>query len=134
MGLDELRLMDASFAKDKEIEEVFVIGSLKTWERVPGLPIRNCADISNNLVPRGTKVNTVDVKAKAFFERLYLVPGLRKNESFVTSPSAPDYFSIFLVSMIRQVIWPSPGTLIHLWSLKVRFVETNVPKDNTFGI
>jgi len=55
MGLAELRLMDASFAKDKKIEEVFVIGSLKIWGRVPELPIRNCADISNNLVPRGTR-------------------------------------------------------------------------------
>ena len=44
--------------------------------RVPGLPIRNCAGISNNLVPRGTEVSTVDVTAKTIFERLYLVPGL----------------------------------------------------------
>jgi len=57
--------------------------------RVLGLPIRNCADISNNLVPRGTKVSAIDVKAKAFFERLCLVPGLRKIVPFVTSPSAP---------------------------------------------
>jgi len=27
-------------------------------------------------VPRGTKVSAIDVKAKTFFERLYLVPGL----------------------------------------------------------
>jgi len=78
--------------------------------RVPGLPIRTCADISNNLVPRGTKVSATNVEAKAFFERLYLVPGLRKIAPFVTMPSAPtsphlsicDYFSI-LVQFFSRV-------------------------------
>jgi len=97
--------------------------------RVPELPVRNCADISNNLVPRGTKESAIHMKAKVFFQRLYLVPRLRKIAPFVTSPSAPtspplarNYFSIcvqffsrvapqFLVSTIRQVIWPSPGTV-----------------------
>jgi len=39
--------------------------------RVPGLPIRNCAGRSNNLVPRGTKVSAIDVTWKVFCERLY---------------------------------------------------------------
>jgi len=38
-------------------------------ERVPGLSIGKCAGISNNLVPRGTKVSAVDVTAKTVFER-----------------------------------------------------------------
>jgi len=33
---------------------------------VPGLPIRNCAGISNNLVPRGFKVSAINVMAKEF--------------------------------------------------------------------
>ena len=56
--------------------------------RVPGPTIRNYADISNNLVQRDTKVSAIDVKEKAFFERLYSVPGLRKIAPFVTLPSA----------------------------------------------
>jgi len=66
------------------------------------------------------------VKAKAFFERLYLVPGLRKIAPFVTSPSAPTspplalrlfldfhFFPKWPLNFFwsaRQVIWPSLGT------------------------
>jgi len=46
------------------------------WSRVPGLPIRDCAASSNNLVPRGTKVSAIGVTAKTFFERLYVILGL----------------------------------------------------------
>jgi len=56
--------------------------------RVPGLPIGNCADISNNLVQRVAKVSAIDVTAKTFFERLYLVSGLRNIAPFVTMPLA----------------------------------------------
>ena len=42
-----------------------------TATRVPGLPTRNCAGSSNNLVPRGTKMSAIDVTSKVFFERLY---------------------------------------------------------------
>jgi len=75
-------------------------------------------------------VSVIDVTAKAFFERLYLISGLRQFAPFVTMPSAPtspslalrlilDFRAIFFpsgsticfVSTIRQVIWPSPGTL-----------------------
>jgi len=34
-------------------------------------------------------VSALDVTMKAFFERLYLVPGLRPVVPFVTMPSAP---------------------------------------------
>jgi hypothetical protein len=76
-----------------------LITSCSTWKigrsnhkrpqgsRVPGLPVRNCARVSNNLVPRGTKVNAIDVTTKTFFERLYLFPEL--------SPSkAPSQLSV----------------------------------------
>ena len=65
-----------------------LITSCSTWKigrsnhkrpqgsRVPGLPVKNCARVSNNLVPRGTKVNAIDVTTKTFFERLYSGPGL----------------------------------------------------------
>jgi len=39
--------------------------------RVPGLPIRDCARSSNNLVPRGAKLSAIDVTLKVFFQRLY---------------------------------------------------------------
>ena len=45
-------------------------------QRVPGLPIRDCAGSSNNRGPRWPKLIAVDVTAKTFFERLYLVSGL----------------------------------------------------------
>jgi len=45
--------------------------------RVPGLPIRDCAASSNNLVPRGAKVSAIDVTVKTILhESLYLVSGL----------------------------------------------------------
>jgi len=44
--------------------------------RVPGLHIRNCADIYNNLVQMGAKVSAINVTAKELFERLHLVSGL----------------------------------------------------------
>jgi len=109
--------------------------------RVPGLPIRNCAGISNNLVPRGTKVSAIDATVKIIFERLYLVPGLGTSFVFGSRTgyiwalsqlslcthnfdrSLTNYFPIsvlfperpliFFVSTIHQVIWPSPGTLVH---------------------
>ena len=36
--------------------------------RVLGLPIRNCADISNNLVQRDAQVSAIDVTKKILFE------------------------------------------------------------------
>jgi len=67
------------------------------WRRVPG----NCAGSSNNLVPRGIKLSAIDVTAKAFFERLYLVLGVSPFEpesTVLTHPhphcSLNSYFSI----------------------------------------
>jgi len=98
--------------------------------RVPGLPIGDCAEISNNLVPRGTKLSAIDVTSKAIFERLYVVLGLSPFEPRVKCPYTPtlppltrklflDFRAIvfpsgpsfFYQHTIHQVIWPSPGTL-----------------------
>jgi len=91
-------------AKRQEINSVRAAAT-----RVPGLPIRNCADISNNLVPRGTKMSAIDVEANAFFERLYLVPGQRKNAPFVTMPSAPTSppLDLRLFLDFRAIFFPS---------------------------
>jgi len=52
---------------------------------VQGFNITQFSEISNNLA---SKLNAIDVTAKAFFERLYLVPGLRQLALFVAVPSA----------------------------------------------
>ena len=44
--------------------------------RVPGLTIRYCADISNNVMQRGAQVNAIYVTENMIFERLYFVSGL----------------------------------------------------------
>jgi len=56
--------------------------------RVPGHLIRDFAGSSNNLAPRFPKLSANDVTAKSFFERLYLIAGLRRFVLFVTMPSA----------------------------------------------
>jgi len=44
--------------------------------RVPGLPIRVCAGSFNNLAQMCPKLSAINVTAKTFSERLYLVPGI----------------------------------------------------------
>ena len=86
-------------------------------KRVPGHPIGNCAGSSNNLVPRGAKLSAIDVKAKAFFERLYLVLGLAPicalSQLSVCS-HAPTVYSAansqFSCSFFLK--WPSPGQML----------------------
>jgi len=56
--------------------------------KLPGLPIRDYAGGQNNCVPRRLKMSAIDVTAKEFFERLYLVPRLRQFALIVTMPSA----------------------------------------------
>jgi len=46
--------------------------------RVPGLTIRDCAKVYNNRGQSRPMMSTIDVTLKTFFERLYLVLGLRK--------------------------------------------------------
>jgi len=99
--------------------------------RLQGLPVRDCARGCNNRAQMCTQLSAIDVTARTFFERLYLVVGLRKiapwvNCSYASTTlilqwttisrflcnvfprTAPHFFPI----MIHQVIWPSPGTLI----------------------
>jgi len=76
-------------------------------------------------------MSTIDVTAKTFFERLYLVLELRQIALCVSCPYAPTtlpihitiisrFLSNFFPRMahqffgytIHQVIWPSPGTLV----------------------
>jgi len=98
--------------------------------RVPGLPIRDCKGSCNSSEHRRTTVSAIDVIAKTFFERLYLVPALSPFEPRVNCPCAPtpppfakqlfldlcEFFlpewplNIFVIT-IHQVIWPSPGIL-----------------------
>jgi len=58
-------------------------------KRVPGLPLGYCAGSFNNLVPRDTKLSAIDLTAKVFFERVYLVLGLSPFEPRVNCPYAP---------------------------------------------
>ena len=57
--------------------------------RVPGLPIRDCAESSINFVPGCPKMSAIDVTAKTIFERSYLVPGLSPLGPRVNCPYAP---------------------------------------------
>jgi len=57
--------------------------------RVPGLSIRDCAGSSNNLAQMRPKLSAIDMTGKTFFERLYLVLGLRKFAPGVNRPYAP---------------------------------------------
>jgi len=63
--------------------------SLTHQPRVPGLPIRECARGCNNREHTRTQLSAIDVTGKAFFERLYLVPGLSPSEPRVHCPYAP---------------------------------------------
>jgi len=47
-------------------------------ERVPGLPVRDCARDCNHRDQSLPIMSATNVTAKTFFERLYLVLGLRK--------------------------------------------------------
>jgi len=99
--------------------------------RVPGLPIRDCARSCNNRGHTHPQLSATVVTEKTFFERLYLVVGLRKIAPWVNCPYAPTTPTIhcttisrflcnffprmdpqFFWSTIHQVIWPSPGTIL----------------------
>jgi len=73
------------------LRSVFVtIGwrSSTMWMRVPGLPIRDCARGCNKREHTRTQLSAIDVTAKVFFERLYLVPGMGTFGPWVNCPSA----------------------------------------------
>ena len=75
--------------------------------RVPGLPIGDCAGSSNNLVPKGFKLSSIDVTEKALFERLYLILGLSSFEPRVNCPYAPTTPTIQINTVSRFLCtWP----------------------------
>ena len=103
---------------------------LKKSSKLNDQGYQDSAGSCNNLVPRSTKLSGIVVTVKAIFERLYLVSGWRSVAKITCMPSAPTFPSlmlqlfldfctiffpsgpsIFLVSAIRQIIKPSPGTL-----------------------
>jgi len=75
-----------------------IVGDIRT---VPNICIRNCADISNNLVPKGVKVSITDVKEKTIFEHLYLVPGLSTFGPWVNWPYAPTTPTVYTPTISR---------------------------------
>jgi len=96
------------------------------------MSVRNCAGISNNSVPRGAKVSAIDVTVThkhslsiciCFQDWAHLglestvrvLPHLHRTHNNYFSISlqiySPNGPSLFFVSTIHQVIWPSPGTL-----------------------
>jgi len=58
-------------------------------KRVLGLPMRDCARGCNNWYQSRPMMSSISVTAKIFFERLYLVLGLRKIVPWVNCPYAP---------------------------------------------
>jgi len=56
--------------------------------RVQGVPIRDCATGCTNRGQSWSMMSAIDVTAKIFFERLYLVIGLRKIAPWVNCPYA----------------------------------------------
>jgi len=99
---------------------------------------------------RGTKLSAIDVIAKAFFERLYLVLGLSPFEPRVNCPYTPtahskvisrflcNFFStwplIFCQHTIHQVIWHCPGTLVTSFGFLVNRAVLVLISNNTFRV
>jgi len=117
--------------------------------RVPGLPIRDCARGCNHRGQSRPIMSAIDVTAKTFFERLYLVLELRKIVLCVSCPYAPTTLPIHIPTIsrflrdffpwmapqffgytIHQVIWLSHGTLgstvIRFYLKILRFVDKPV--------
>jgi len=88
--------------------------------RVPGLPIRDCTRGYNNRGQSRPMISAIEVTAKTFFERLYLLLGLREIAlpMHPTTPTPTTIFSIFFCNFFRmaphffghhylRVLWPS---------------------------
>ena len=112
--------------------------------RVPGLPIWDCKRGCNNRAQMCAQLSATNMIGKTSVERLYLVLGLPKNTLCVSCPCAPttptihcatisrflcNSFPQMALSIIHQVILPSPGTLLAILksghsSLRVRLVHS----------
>jgi len=56
----------------------FILNRKKKFASVLGIPIRDCARGCNNRGHTRAQMSAIDVTKITFFERLYLVLGLRK--------------------------------------------------------
>jgi len=79
--------------------------------RVPGLPVVDCAKNSNNLAPRCPMLSAIDMTAKTFFERLYLVSGLAPigapgQLSLYSNPPTAHYLAISPFPCKHFPMWP----------------------------
>jgi len=87
--------------------------------RVPGLPIRDCARGCNNSAQMCTQLSAIDVTTKTFFERLYLVLGMRKIAPWVKCPYAPTTPTIHCTTISRFVCNFFPQMTPHFfWSAR----------------
>jgi len=69
--------------------------------RVPGLPIRDCARGCTNSGQSRPMMSAIDVTAKTFFERLYLVLGLGTFGPSVNYPCAPTTPTVHSTTISR---------------------------------
>jgi len=67
--------------------------------RVPGLPIRDCTRGYNNRGQSRPMISAIEVTAKTFFERLYLLLGLRE----IALPMHPQPR---LLQLFSRFFWP----------------------------
>ena len=77
--------------------------------RVHGLPIRDCARGFNNDAQMCPQLSAIAVTEKTFFERLYLVLGLRKIAPWVNCPYAPTTPTIHIQIFLDfcAIVFPS---------------------------
>ena len=70
-------------------------------EEGTGTPYRDCARGCNNRAQMCAQLSAIDVTEKTFFERLYLVLGLRKIALCVSCPCAPTIPTIHCTTVSR---------------------------------
>jgi len=94
----------------------------KVGKRVPGLPIRDCARSFNNRAQMCAQLNAIDVTAKTFFERLYLVLGLRKIAPLVNCSYASTTLIIHFTTISRFLCNFFPRTAPQFFSIMIHQV------------
>ena len=84
---------------------------------MPEASLKDNAGSPNNLGPRCPKLTAVDVTAKAFCERLVLVPGLRGVAYLFTVPSVSTLLLITLQLLTDFSVFfsKSGSNLVNLW-------------------
>ena len=100
---------------------------------VPGLPIRDCARSCNSSEHMRTTMCATHVTAKTFFERFYLVLGLRQIALWVNCPYAPTTLPIHITTISRFLsqlslcTHHSDHSLHNYFSISVQFFSPNGP-------